>query len=236
MAALALTRKHIVVGALVAILGTVVVWIGLGFALLSTCVLSEPHPHWPWSPKTEYCEGDSPIVSAAAYAALAAPALLAILGTILWARAGQIWAIAVFVLVPAPAFLVGWYVNSLPYYYVETTPVLYNPYLRVATDSRPARACYAHGTIRGPDTTAIPPETERVCVDLDQTSEARSLTPEYDQGATEFGLEFLGHELTENGMKPGAEFEGLIAATVYRLPGAEARQDSTLIPIYHVGP
>jgi hypothetical protein len=234
MARPGLTRKHVFVGALVAVVGTVVVWIGLGLALLSTCFLSEPHSHWSWSPKTEYCEGDSPIVSAAAYAALAAPALLALLGTILWARAGQLWATAAFVLVPVPAILVGWFVNSLPYYYVETTPVLYNPYLRVATDSRPARACYAYGIIRGRRTTVITPDTERVCVDLEQTPEARALTPRYDQGHTEHALEFLGHELTENGVKPGAEFEGLVAARVYRLPGADARRDSTLIQIYHV--
>lgn len=233
MARLGLTRKHLFVGALVAVVGTVVVFIGLGFALLSTCFLSEPHPHWPWSPKTEYCEGDSPVVSAAAYAALAAPSLLAILGTILWARTGQIWATATFVLVPVPAILVGWYVNSLPYYYVETTPVLHNPYLRVATDSRPARACYAYGIIRGRRMTVITPESERICADLEQTPEARALTPRYDQGHTEHGLEFLGHELTENGMKPGAEFEGLVAVRVYRLLGAEARRDSKLIPVFY---
>jgi hypothetical protein len=232
VAALGLTRKHVVVGALVAVVGTAVVWIGLAFAILGTCFLSEPHPHWPWSPKTEYCEGDSPVVSAAVYAALAAPALLALLGTILWARAGQLWAATAFVLVPVPAILVGWYVNSLPYYYVQSTPVLHNPYLRVASDSRPARACYAYGIIRGPRKTVITPDTERVCVDLEQTSEARALTPKYDQGHTHHALEFLGHELTENGMKPGAEFEGLVAVRVYRLPGAEARRDSKLILTY----
>ena len=226
MAWLGLRPKHVFVGALVAILGSVVVWIGLAFAILGTCWLSEPHPHWPWSPKTEYCEGEAPIVSAALYAALAAPAILATLGTFLWARAGQLWAAAAFVLVPVPAILVGWYVNSLPYYYVQSTPVLHDPYLRVATDSRPARACYAYGIIRGPRETVVTPDTERVCVDLEQTPEARALTPEYDLGQTYDALELLGYELTENGLMPGAEFEGLVAARVYRLPGAEARRDS----------
>jgi hypothetical protein len=233
MGGLRLTRKQAVVCGLVAVVGTVVVWVGLGLFLLGTCVLEERNPAWPWSPKIEYCDGESRATTIAAYAALAAPAVLAALGAVLWAAAGSRWAIAAFLLVPVPAILVGQYVASLPYHYIETTPVLHNPYLRTATDARPARACYAYGIIRGRRKTVVTPDTERVCVDLEQTPEARALTPEYDQGDTEYGLEYLGHELTESGMEVGNEFEGLVVARVYRLPGAEARRDSKLILIYH---
>jgi len=72
-------------------------------------------------------------------------------------------------------------------------------------------------------------ETERICVDLESTAEALALTPEYDEGVTIYALDWLGKTLTENGMEPDAEWEGLVVTRVYSLSGARAREDSSLI-------
>jgi hypothetical protein len=232
VARLDLTWKQAVVSGLVGVVGTVYVLVTLAIVSLGTCLGAwETSGVWAWSPVFEYCDGET-TASKAVLAVLAAPALLAAVGAILWSKLGRGWALLAFGLVLLAPLLPARYVTSLPLYYKEFTPVLHNPYLRVASDSRPARACYIYGIVHGRRRTVVTPDTERVCVDFEPTPEASALTPKYDQGATERRLELLGHALTANDLEPGAEFEGLVAARVYRLPGAEARRDSTLIRSY----
>jgi hypothetical protein len=227
---LGLGRKRTGICLCVAAGGTVAVAGSLLVVHFAECTArSEPPRAWPWSPRVQFCEKDAVAPLYGALALLAVPTLLVALGAILWAWRGEGWATLAFGLLLATPLLPVLYLGALPNYPVETTPILHNPYLRVATDARPARACYVNGIIEGPDRTTVTDETERICVDLEPTAEARALTPD-DELTTTHRLDMLGKKLTENGREADTEFDGLVVARVYPLSGAAAREDSTLIP------
>lgn len=128
----------------------------------------------------------------------------------------------------ATPFLPSLYVAQLPYYRLDSYPVLHNPYVRPASEERPARACYAYGVVYGPNATTITDESERICADLKHTEEASELVPEYESlpsyASTRWRLEWLGKRLTESELRPGTEYDGLVAQNVYTLSGADARE------------
>lgn len=236
--ALGLSRLQAAVWALLATVGLAAgVASGL-YAVLFECLESgdEALSAWPWSPRREFCDEESSPAQLGLYALLALPPLGAALGVLLWSR-GRRSAAVVAAIALAGVVLPPWlYIESLPYYPRETTPVLHNPYLRAATESRPARACYAYGIVEGVQAHRPTLDEERRCVDLERSPASVALTGEYDEGNTPFSLEALGYAMSEHGLEPGVAAEGLVVARAYRLPGAEARKDSVLIPTYRIGP
>jgi hypothetical protein len=213
--------------------GLVALFAGALYAAIGECLGNEETypPSWQWSPRREFCHEAGSPASRGYWALTAAPLLIASAAAFLWSR-GRRWpGYFVSLCLLGVVFLPSAYIQALPYYPRDTTPVLHNPYLRVATETRLARACYAFGITDGYRTVRFTDGTDHFCVDLAPTPEALALAlaPEYDQGATLYGLEWLGRTLTENGMEPGTEWEGLVVEHVYRLPVDEAREDATLI-------
>ncbi len=161
------------------------------------------------------------------------PALLTWLGAFLWSRRrGKVAALA-FGLIATTLFLPSLYVSLLPYYRLDSYPILHNPYVRPASDDNPARACYAYGIVHGPAVTETTDETERTCVDLARTADADQLVSEYETlpfyPTVLYNLEWLGKQLTESGMEAGTSYRGLVAERVYSLPGPTAREGAFFV-------
>ena len=227
---LGLSRARTLVYLCIATGGTLVIAGGFLLVSLGECVFANDRPlSWQWSPRREFCSEPGSPAALGGLALFLVPSLLVALGAILRSKLGQAWSVAAFFLIIPSPLLPFLYVKALPFYPIYTTPVLHDPYLRTASAMRPARACYVEGIAFGPHKTVVTDETERICVDLESTAEALALTPEYDEGVTIYALDWLGKTLTENGMEPGAEWEGLVVTRVYSLSGARAREDSSLI-------
>jgi hypothetical protein len=230
-----LTRRQARICGLVAVAGMLLAALGIWVTAFVACAEGgSTGLLWSWSPRMELCSDRDPTRDVIGIVIVAAtPAILVILGAVLWAKVGSGWAMAAFVVaLTVPPFLPAAYVESLPRYHSWTTPILYNPYLRAATETRPARACYVYGIVYGPDKRREP---DRICVDLEQTPEASALTPDRDshRGA---GLGRLGTKLSANGIDEGTEHDGLVAARVYRLSEAKAREGSVLVRTFTIDP
>jgi hypothetical protein len=219
----------------IALVGTLLAMGGLVWAALAECWFeNRPRPlSWPWSPRREFCSEPGSPAALGAYPLLALPALAASLGAFLWSKRHRGLAAGAFCLIAVSPFLPSLYASALPYYRLDSYPILHNPYVRPASDQWPARVCYAYGVVHGPALTRIENTTERVCADLKSTQEARELVPEYESlpsyPSIRGRVEWLGKNLTENGMEPGTEYDGLVAERVYRLPGLDALEGSFFI-------
>jgi hypothetical protein len=228
MLGLSLTRRQATVCGLVAVAGFFLAALGIWLTAWGACAEGGwTEGLWEWSPRMEFCSESDPTFDVIRMSVvLATPALLVVVGGVLWAKVGMGWATAAFILaVTIPPFLPAAYVKSLPKYHTWSTPILYNPYLRAATETRPARACYAYGIVYGPDKRR---DADRICVDLEQTPQASALSPDSDSHRGS-GLGSLGTELSANGFDEGTEHDGLVVARVYPLSEAEAREGSILI-------
>jgi hypothetical protein len=233
---LGLSKGQTTVCALVAAGGTAIAGAAMLVTVVGDCWSTPRYDAFAWSPRIELCEEpESASFLGLAFVFLVPPAVGA-LTAVLWARGVERAPAVGVVLLTGTLFLPYIYVNALPVYHHDDTPIFHNPYLRPATDPRLARACYAYGIVEGPNLRRPRPGDERRCVDLERSPASVVLTGEYDEGNTPFSLEFLGYEMSENGMEPGATAEGLVVARVYTLPGPEARRDSELIPTWRIGP
>ncbi|HEX5619579.1 MAG TPA: hypothetical protein VFX51_14255 [Solirubrobacteraceae bacterium] len=181
---------------------------------------------WPWSPRNQLCDGSGwePVVLGM-LALLLVPTVLITLGTWLRSRGrrGLGWiAYAGLLITPVMS---GLYVSALPVYEVDDTPILHTPLLRVAQGSQAPRVCYSYGIVG-----EAPPDTKRHCIELERTPEALRLTAAYDEGVTEFDLEEVGKELTQDGfpVRPGATgVDGYVVTRAYTLSAAEAREGAS---------
>jgi hypothetical protein len=229
--ALGLSRLQAAIWALIATAGLAALVVAGVYAVLAECLFGDEGFMWQWSPRREFCEEENSPAQLGGYALLALPPLLAALAMFLWSRgrrsSGYILTFSLLgLLLP---FLPLLYIEALPVYPIETTPVLHDPYLRLAADGRPVRACYVHGIAVGSEKLQPTEDTVRVCADLAPTPQAAALTSAYDGGRTSYALTWLGRALTENGMDTGTHWEGLVVERIYRLPEREARRDASLI-------
>jgi hypothetical protein len=224
-------RRAIILAVLGALLATAVVWVSMIIVSVEEC-LSENTDRpfsYPWSPRREFCGGGSDDYT---IVMLLLPSILVAAGAFLWRRGRRQLAGVVFVLLVPLPFIPPIYVNSLDYYLLDEYPILHAPLLRLATDTQPPRVCYAYGILFGPNETPINDKTERVCIDLLPNDEALALTPEYDEGHTQYMLEWVGKKLTESGLPPetGRDvYRGIVATRTYTLPEKEAELDSIAI-------
>lgn len=202
----------------------------------STC-LAEIRENGPpvgylWSPKARFC-GIGGISSTAPWICLSLLLPLVALALALYIRRRTglrdlvRLALALAILGPiAPPI----YAAALPSYQVNNYPILTQPWLRVATPTRPARVCYVYGIVTALSTNHPAPSSMLRCVDLRRNAASRELTPHYDEGVTSYNLQFLGDALTREGWPAPAGFSGfadLIVARAYELPFNQVRQDST---------
>jgi hypothetical protein len=215
---------------------TFVVLVVLGFELFAECLAENRAPapplSWPWSPRRELCNDGSSPAALGALALLLIPTVLAFVGTLLRSRGRSAlgWTLSAVVL--ATPLLPPLYVGALPYYALKSYPVLHEPLLRPARESRPPRVCYVYGIAHGSRTVEVDPDTERHCVDLERTPEALSLTSRYDEGRTIYDLDWMGKMLTEEGLpvRPGdTGVDGLLVERAYKLPDREARIGATVV-------
>jgi hypothetical protein len=223
----------------IVLVGTVAAIGGLAITSFLECFgenrSPEPPASWPWSPRREFCSDGDSWAARGALPLLALPFVLTALGAFLWSRKRRGLAAATFALIAVTPFAPGVYVSALPYYRLDSVPILHDPYVRPATDDLPARVCYAFGIVHGPRATSVSDETERTCVDLARTPEASVLVPDYERtsryayASVPYDLEWLGKRLTEEDREPGIEYEGLIAERVYTLPGDEAREGAFFV-------
>jgi hypothetical protein len=232
-----LGRAQTVTCVAIALAGTLAATGALVFTSLVECLgENRDRPFsWPWSPRRKFCSDSGSAAQRGALALLLVPCLLTCLGAVLWSkRLGKLAALA-FCLIASTLFLPALYVSVLPYYLLDSVPILHDPYVRPATDGRPARACYAFGIVHGPRATPITADTERVCVDLEPTEEASVLVPgyestsEYAYASVPYDLEWLGKRLTETDLAPGTGYEGLVAERVYTLSGPEALEGAFFV-------
>jgi hypothetical protein len=227
---LGLTGLQATLWAALATGGLAALVVGGFYALLAECLYESDYGFaWHWSPRRELCDEENSPAQLGYYALAVAPPLVASLGAFLWSRRRRTAGFVASLSLLGVVFLPFAYIEALPVYSLERTPVLHDPYLRVPTDSGSPRACYVFGIAHGPDRIQPTDETERVCVDLARTPAALALTAGYDGGETSYALTWLGRTLTENGMDEGTEWEGLVVERVYRLPGTEARAGASLI-------
>ncbi len=233
--ALGLNRRRTAACVLLAAGGTVLVGAAMLVTVIGDC-WTERYDAFPWSPRIEMCEEPESAAGLGIALVFLVPPAVGALTAVLWAKVGEGAGVLAIALITGALFLPYLYVNALPIYQHDDTPILHNPYLRRATETQLARACYAYGIVEGPNLQRPRPDDERRCVDLERSPASVVLTDEYDEGNTPFSLEYLGYEMSENGMEPGAAAEGLVVARVYRLPGEEARRDSVLIPTWRIGP
>ena len=127
-------------------------------------------------------------------------------------------------------FLPTAYVEALPYYELDSYPVLHDPLLRPAQGETGPRVCYVYGIAFGSLRVQTTPETKRTCVDLELTDVARTLTTAYDQGLTGYSLKLLGDRLTEDGLpvdRGPTGVPGLVVTRAYPLSDREARVGAT---------
>jgi len=154
------------------------------------------------------------------------PAVSIILGTVLVDRGRRIAGFAVYLLLVLTPLAPTLYLDPLPYYRLDSYPVLDDALLRPATASTAPRVCYVYGVFFGPRKLVVRPDTPRTCVDLKRTPQALSLTAGYDGGRTGFDLEVMGHNLTEKGLPvhPGdTGVNGLTVDRVYKLTDSQAQ-------------
>lgn len=142
------------------------------------CLAENPSPaappSWPWSPRRQFCsDGNSP-AAMGALALLLVPTALVMLGTFLRFRQRPTLGWAAYAGLLVTPVLPSLYVNSLPYYRLDSYPVLQQPRLRPASGSRPPRVCFVYGIAFGPRKVEVTDATMRDCVDLEPTPE-RSL-------------------------------------------------------------
>jgi hypothetical protein len=225
-----LTRTVVLV-VVASIAATAAVWVSAIYVGFRECLAEnvDRPSSYPWAPRREFCHGGSDVEL---LAMLALPTVLIVVGAILWRRGRGALATAAFMLVFATPVLPHVYVASLDVYDPEEYPILFAPFLRLATESTPPRVCYVYGIKRGPKATPITDATERFCVDLRPDAEALALTPEYDEGHTPYTLEWLGKKMTERGLHAPVTddpIEGVVIQRVYMLPGREAERDATLV-------
>ncbi len=165
-------------------------------------------------------------------ALLLVPTALVMLGTFLRFRQRPTLGWAAYAGLLVTPVLPSLYVNSLPYYRLDSYPVLQQPLLRPASGSRPLRVCYVYGIAFGPRKVEVTDATMRDCVDLEPTPEALGLTPSYDEGRTSYDLGWMGKDLTQQGLPihPGPTgVDGLIVVHAYRLRDSQARIGATLV-------
>jgi hypothetical protein len=224
-------------------------WAGVAAGLVTTvalvaslltgfgeCGVENPEPapplSWPWSPRRQFCSDDSSPAALGALGPLLLPAAMVMLGTFLrFKKQAALGWIAYAIVLTAPV-LPSLYVDALPYYRLDSYPVLHEPLLRPASEGGPARACYVYGIAHGPRKIETTSATSLECVDLEPTAEALSLTPSYDQGRTIYDLDWMGKKLTQKGLpiRPGPTgVEGLVVDRAYKLPDGRARVGATLV-------
>jgi hypothetical protein len=228
---LGLSKGQIIACTVISTLGMVGAWSGLFVVGFSECwAENTDRPlSWPWSPRRQFCQPGT-LESRAALLVLLAPAIVALTAALcFWRRLTPVGVVVLLLIATVP-FLPMLYVSQLPYYLLDSYPVLHDPYVRPESQEMPARACYAYSIVYGPSATPVTEGSERICADLARTPEASELVPDYeslpDYSTIRWRLEWLGKRLTEEEMHPGTEYDGLIAERVYTLPGVEARKNS----------
>jgi hypothetical protein len=179
-----------------------------------------PPPSWPWSPRREFCDPGSG-AALGGFATLAAPTLLALAAAVLArTRLRPIGLALLAALIPMP-LLPDFYVTSLPYYRTDQYPILHDPVLIPTSEDRPARACYEYGIAQGPrESHVVRPDDRRTCVEFERTPAAEALTYSYDEGRTEYDLDWVGKKLTEKGLPPepgDTGVDGLVVSRAFEL-------------------
>lgn len=206
-----------------------VVAVALLFTFLNECFVENRPPmfpsSWPWSPRRQFCDGGSP-EGLGSLALLLVPAVAVLTGTLLRWKHKQALGWACYALLLAAPALPTLYLKALPYYPLDEYPILHEPLLRPASGSEPALVCYVYGVAHGPSRMEVLPNTNRTCVELKPTPHALSLTNEYDEGQTNYDLDWMGKELTQNGLpvRPGETgVPGLIVDRAHYLTDIDAR-------------
>jgi hypothetical protein len=165
-----------------------------------------------------------------AYALFLVPVLPTVVAALLLRGGRRTLGFGAYAALAVTPFAPGLYVHALPYYPLDSYPILQKPLLRPATASRPARVCFVYGIAFGPRAVQVFPETPRTCVDLARTREASRLSPADDGGRTDYDLEWLGKNLARAGLPVHAGEhggKGLTVTRVYTLPDRVARIGAT---------
>lgn len=234
---LGLSRGQTITCAAIALVGTLAMMAGFFYTSFAECLGENRYPpaplSWPWSPRREFCSDGDSWAARGGLLLLVLPFALTGFGAFLWARRLAGLAAVTFGLIVVTPLLPTLYISQLPYYRLDTYPILHNPYVRPASDEAPARVCYAYGIVHGPAVTEITEETERTCVDLARTADADQLVPDYERlpfySTVLYNLEWLGKRLTESDMEAGTSYRGLVAERVYSLPGPTAREGAFFV-------
>jgi hypothetical protein len=227
------TRRALWAGVAAGILTDVVVVV-VFLTFLGECLSEnhEPPPNWPWSPRRQFCQGGSS-EARDIFAVLVVPTILVTVGTLLYSRQHVALAWGTYSALFLTVFVPHIYVNMLPYYWIDSTPVLSQPVLRAAVGSQPARVCYVYGIYGKPSSYVTPDSTrELYCVDLKPTPAAQSLTARDEAGTASLDLETMGNNLTARGLPihPGETgVEGLVVTRAYKLPAVRAYSDGELV-------
>lgn len=215
-------RRTAVRAGVAAALLTGLALVALVLTAMAECLVEdEERPYsWPWSPRREFCDERSP-VAVGSLALLAYPTAVLVVGTAVHRKHGVWlgWTAAALLLTPV---LPPLYVSVLPYYELDSYPVLHDPLLRRARGPEPPRVCYVYGIEFGPQKVRVTPDTPRHCVDLEPTPQALNLFP----GGTGYGLDTVGNFLTEKGIpvRPGkTDLPGISIDGAYKLTDREAR-------------
>jgi hypothetical protein len=213
-----------------------VLLVALFIVVFGECLGENPDPppplSYPWSPRRQFCDDTGSTAQLGALALFLVPPILIGGGALLRARGQRSIGLSVWAMTLAIPFLPSIYVHSLPYYRLDSYPVLHQPLLRPAQNSTPPRVCYVYGIASGPRALQVTADTPRICIELDPTPEAMSLTTGYDEGRTIYDLGLVGDHLTENGLPVEAGptgVDGLTVNRIYELPDAEARKESQVV-------
>jgi hypothetical protein len=221
----------IAAGAVTAI-ALVAVWLTAYGECLAENPEPAPPPSWPWSPRRQFCNDASSPAALGALGLLLVPTAMVVLGTFLRFKEHPALGWTAYAVVLATPVLPSVYVNALPYYRLDSYPVLHQPLLRPASGSQPPRVCYVYGIAFGPRKVEVTSATRHECVDLKPTPQALSLTPSYDEGRTSYDLDWMGKKLTQRGLpvRRGATgVDGLVIDRAYELPDSQARIGATLL-------
>lgn len=227
-------RRTAILAGIAAGVITGVALIALWLTAFGQCVAENPNSSepfsWPWSPRRQFCsDGNSP-AAMGGLALLLVPTALVMLGTFLRFMQRPILGWAAYAGLLMTPVLPSLYVNSLPYYLLDSYPVLNQPLLRPASGSRLPRVCFVYGIAFGPRKVEATDATVLDCVDLEPTPEALSLTPGHDD--TEYDLDEMGKDLTQQGppIHPGPTgIDGLIVVHAYLLRDSQARIGAMLV-------
>lgn len=208
----------------------------IALTVLVECVAENadppPPPSWSWSPRRQFCNDRSSAAGLGALALLVVPTALVVAGSLLRFKRHTALGWTAYGLMLFTPVVPAVYVNALPYYRLDSYPVLHQPLLRPASGSKPPRVCYLYGIAFGPRKVEVTSTTSRECVEFTPTPEARSLTARYDEGRTIYDLDWVGRNLRQTGLpvRPGATgVDGLLVGRAYKLPDSQARVGATLV-------